>query len=197
NVCSPQYLSVGQDDVSVGQGDVALRAGQCVDGGQRRAERRPVLRADPVQDPREPLGPHRPAPGQRVPALVGQPHLDHPPVGGGRPPAGPPPILPPPPPGRPSPVSPSRAISCVMAVCVTPPWTASAVSRRGPDRSSVASVAAAVADSPSARLSELSSPLRRPPPAAIPAASARSVPPAAIPAAATGPADVARSVPAA
>src|SRR6476660_10337765 len=58
-VCSPPYLSVGQ-------GDVALRAGQCVDGGQRRGEGRPVLRADPVQDHREPLSPYRPAPGQRV-----------------------------------------------------------------------------------------------------------------------------------
>src|SRR6187399_1420558 len=81
NVYSPPYLLVGQ-------GDVALRTGQCVDGGQRRAERRLVLRADPVQDHREPFGPHRPAPGQRVPALVGQAHLDHPPIGGGRLPAG-------------------------------------------------------------------------------------------------------------
>ena len=63
-----------------------------------------------------------------------------------------------------------------MAGCVTPSWTASAVSRRGPDRSSVASVAAAVRDSPSAGLSDLTSPISRSTPAAIPAASARSGP---------------------
>ena len=59
---------------------VALGAGQRVDGGQRRAERGPVFRADPVQDHGQPLGPDGPAPGQRVPALVGQPDLDNAPV---------------------------------------------------------------------------------------------------------------------
>src|SRR5262249_28082072 len=82
-----------------------------------------------------------------------------------------------------SPVSSRRAISCVMAGCVTPPWTATPASRRGPDRSSVASVAAAVADSPSAGLSDLSSPISRSTPAAIPAASARWDPAAIAPSA--------------
>ena len=77
---------------------------------------------------------------------------------------------------RTSPASCRRATSCVMAGCVTPSWTASAVSRRGPDRSSVASVAAAVRDSPSAGLSDRTSPISRSTPAAIPAASARSDP---------------------
>ena len=63
-----------------------------------------------------------------------------------------------------------------MAGCVTPSWTASAVSRRGPDRSRVASVAAAVSDSPSGGLSDRNSPISRSSPAATPAASARSAP---------------------
>jgi hypothetical protein len=58
--------------------------GQRVDGRQRRGERRPVLPADPGQDHGEPLGSHRPAAGQHLPALLGQPDLDHPPVGGVR-----------------------------------------------------------------------------------------------------------------
>ena len=63
-----------------------------------------------------------------------------------------------------------------MAGWVTPSRTASAVSRRGPDRSRVASVAAAVSDSPSGGLSDRNSPISRSSPAATPPASVRSLP---------------------
>ena len=72
---------------------VPLHAGQRVDGRQRRGERRLVFRTDPGQDHGEPLGSHRPAAGQHLPARLGQPDLDHPPVGGVRVPADQPGIL--------------------------------------------------------------------------------------------------------
>ena len=73
-----------------------------------------------------------------------------------------------------SPASCNLAISCGMAGCVTPSRAASQVNRHGPDRSSVASVAAAVSDNPFAGLSDRNTPNRRSSTAATPAASVSS-----------------------
>src|SRR5580693_3464051 len=72
------------------------------------------------------------------------------------------------------PASSSRAITCVIAGCVTPSRPASQVSRDGPDRSRVASVAADVSDNPLAGLSDRNSPISRSSAAATPAASVSS-----------------------
>ena len=59
-------------------GDDAYHAAMPI--GCCKNQRGLVLGADPGQDGGQPVGPDGAAPGQRVPALVGQPDLDHPAV---------------------------------------------------------------------------------------------------------------------
>ena len=137
--------------------------GQGVDDRQRGGERRLVLRADPGQDHGEPLGAHRPAAGQHLPARLGDPDLR--PPGRRRGPR-------PGPPAR----NPAAGPPAASWPAGSPPRGRRARSAgTGPDRSRVASVAAAVRDSPLGGLSQRNSPISRSSPAATSDASARSV----------------------